>query len=144
MELFIGLGILLIVIVIFGALAGGESFGDTIRKGFNKGCGCLATILIIIVIFIIAVTIFYTSDTKKDSTPKETVSSSNDYAYFIIKKDCATYTKPDKSSEISEYLKAGQELYIENLNKFNYFYEVKWPNGRKSYILKGNLRRKIE
>lgn len=35
--------IIFIVIIILGVLFGGESFGDTIRKG----CGCLVSIIII-------------------------------------------------------------------------------------------------
>jgi len=42
--------IILIVIVILGVLVGGESFGDTLRKG----CGCVITIIVIgIIIFLI-------------------------------------------------------------------------------------------
>lgn len=131
--MFYALGVLLIVIIILGALFGGKYFGDTIRKG----CGCLVLLLVII----IGAIIIYISE---DSTPQEKASSSNDYGYFIVKQNSETYTKPNKNSEISGYIESGQELYIVNVNKFNYFYEVSEDNGSKSYILKDNLRRKIE
>lgn len=41
--------VLFIIIVILGALAGGNSFGGTVRKG----CGCLVAIFV--VMFVIAV-----------------------------------------------------------------------------------------
>jgi hypothetical protein len=37
---------LLIVIIILGALAGGNSFGGTVRKG----CGCLAAIVVVLLV----------------------------------------------------------------------------------------------
>ena len=135
MDIFI---IILIVIIILGALIGGKNLGDTVRKG----CGFFVFLLIIIIGAII-----YTiniSDTKKDSSPQEKVSTSNDNAYFIVKQNCETYTKPNKNSKILGQLETGKEIYIENINKFNYFYEVNEGNGRKSYILKDNLKKKIE
>ncbi|MCD6542957.1 MAG: SH3 domain-containing protein [Flavobacteriaceae bacterium] len=136
--MFSTLGIILIVIIIFGALIGGKNLGDTVRKG----CGCFVFLLIIIIGAII-----YTiniSEKKNDSTHHEKVLKSYDHAYFIVKQNCATYTKPNKNSKISGYLEAEEELYIENVNKFNYFYEVIEDNGKKSYILKGCLRKKME
>lgn len=41
--------ILFIVVVIIGALLGGNSFGGTIRSG----CGCISVVLIIIVLLAI-------------------------------------------------------------------------------------------
>jgi hypothetical protein len=138
MDIFITLGIFLIVLIIFGALVGGKNLGDTVRKG----CGCFIFLLILI---IGAITIIYTitiSETKKDSNSQEKVSTSNNNTYFIVKQNCETYTKPNKKSKISGYLESGEELYIKNINKFNYFYEVTENNGEKSYILKGYLRKK--
>ncbi len=40
--------VLLIIIIILGALAGGNSFGETVRTG----CGCL--VAIIVVLFVLA------------------------------------------------------------------------------------------
>ena len=37
---------LLVIILILGALAGGEGLGDTIRSG----CGCLVVIIIVLVV----------------------------------------------------------------------------------------------
>lgn len=134
MDIFIGLGILLIVIIIIGAIIGGKNLGDTVRKG----CGCLVIMLIII----IGIIIYTISEKETDSSPQETVSTSNDYAYFIVKQNCETYSKPNINSEILGYLEAEQELYIVNINKFKYFYEVNDDNGKKSYILKEYLRKK--
>lgn len=136
MDIFTILGILLIVVIIFGALMGGKNLGDTVRKG----CGCFVVLLIIIVGAIIY---FYNKpETKKDPSPQEKVSTINDNAYFIVKQNCVTYTKPNKNSEKSGDLEVGEELFIENINKFNYFYEVIEDNREKSYILKECLRKK--
>lgn len=116
--------VILGIIILLGALIGGKHFGDTVRKGF----GCFVLLLVVL----IGILIFNFSQTNEDSPPKEEFSSSKDYAYFIVKHNCETYTKPNKNSEISGYLDAGQEIYIENMNKFNYFYEVNEDNGRKS------------
>jgi len=134
--MFSTLGILLIVIIIFGALLGGKNLGDTVRKG----CGCFIFLLIIIIgVIIYTISI---SEKDNDSKPQEKVLTSYGQAYFIVKQNCETYTKPNKKSKISGYLEAGDEIYIEHINKFNYFYEVKEDNGQKSYILKGYLKRK--
>ena len=43
--------VLLIVIIILGALAGGNSFGETVRKG----CGFLVVIIAILVVFLLII-----------------------------------------------------------------------------------------
>lgn len=133
MELFGWLGVLLIIIIIVGALLGGRYLGDIIRKG----CGCLV-ILLWILIFIAIANYVYDWKNSADS------ASGIEYGYFVVKEDCEIYTKPNIESEIAGYLQAGQELNIDNINKYNYFYEVKGTDGRKSYVLKGRLRRIIE
>ena len=130
MEIFVTL---LVVILILGALIGGKSLGGIIRKGL----GCLVLLLLIS----IGILVFTKSSTKKDAIPQEVDSWSKEHGYFTVKEDCETYTKPDKDSEISGYLKAGHELHIEHVDKFNYFYEVKQDGGRISYVLKENLRK---
>ena len=126
---------LLIVVIILGALLGGKSFGGTVRKG----CGF---ILLVIIIVAIGVIFYSQSESKKAPNNKEAVSSSNASAYFIVKQDCQTYTKPNIKSDISGHLEVGKELLVENINKFNYFYEVSDENGKNSYIRKECLIKK--
>jgi hypothetical protein len=121
---------LLIVIIIVGALLGGKSFGGTVRKG----CGFL--ILLVVIIAAIGVFSYWRSESKMDSNNKEAVSSSDAPAYFIVKQDCQTYTKPNIKSDISGHLEVGEELFVENVNKFNYFYELSDENEKKSYVKK--------
>src|SRR6056297_3800143 len=125
---------LLIIIIILGALLGGKNFGDTVRKG----CGFLILLMIIIVAIIL--TFYSPYGFKKDTYKQETVSSSDFSSYFIVKQDCETYTKPNNKSEISGNLVLGQKLYIENVNKYKYFYELKNDSG-KSYVKKEFLKR---
>jgi hypothetical protein len=129
---------LLIVVIILGALLGGKSFGGTVRKG----CGFL--ILVVIIIIAISVFFYWQSESKKDPNNKEAVSSSNVPAYFIVKQDCQTYTEPDIKSDISGHVEVGKELLVENINKFNYFYELSDEDGKKSYVRKECLIKKIK
>ena len=41
--------VLLVVIVILGALAGGNTFGETIRNG----CGCLVVIVLVLIVLVL-------------------------------------------------------------------------------------------
>ena len=41
--------VLLVIIIILGALAGGNSFGDTIRTG----CGCLMAIIVVLFVLVL-------------------------------------------------------------------------------------------
>ena len=116
---------LLIIAIILGALLGGKSFGSTVRKG----CGSL--ILLVIIIVAIGVIFYSQSESKRAPHNKEAVSSSTTPAYFIVKQYCQTYTKPNIKSDISGLLEEGKELLVENVNKFNYFYEISDENGKK-------------
>ena len=127
---------LLIVVIIIGALLGGKSFGGTVRKG----CGFF--ILLVIIIVAIGVIFYSQPESKKAPNSKEAVSSSNASAYFIVKQNCQTYAKPNIKSDISGHLEVGKELLVENVNKFNYFYEVSDENGKNSYVRKGCLIKK--
>jgi uncharacterized protein YpmB len=121
---------LLIVIIILGAILGGKSFGGTVRKG----CGFI--ILLIIIIVALGVIFYSESESKNSPNNKEAASSSNASAYFIVKQDCQTYTKPNIKSNISGHLEVGKELLVKNVNKFNYFYEVSDEKGKNSYVRK--------
>lgn len=125
---------LLIVVIILGALLGGKSFGGTVRKG----CG----FLILIIIIAIGVIFYAWSESKKAPNNKEATSSSIDSAYFIVKQGCQTYTKPNIESDISGNLEVGKEFLVENVNKFNFFYEVTDENAKISYVRKECLIRK--
>ena len=46
--------VLFIIIVILGALAGGNSFGETVRKG----CGCLVVMFIVVLVLVVLLAAF--------------------------------------------------------------------------------------
>lgn len=121
----------LVVVIIIGALLGGKSFGGTVRKG----CG----FLIMLVIIAIAIGIFFYSrtDSKKIPENKEVIST-----HFTVKENCRTYIKPNIESDVSGNLEIGKELFVEDINKFNYFYEVTDKNGKKTFVRKECLKRK--
>jgi hypothetical protein len=127
---------LLIIVIIVGAILGGKSFGGTIRKG----CGFL---VVIIVLILAIVFILYTrTELKEDSTNQKEVSITHESAYFYVNQDCQAYTKPNIESDTSEYLNLGTELFVENVNKFIYFFEVINENEDKIYIRKEFLTKK--
>lgn len=72
---------------------------------------------------------------------KKAASSSSPTNYFIVKEDCPTYTKPNIESSISGYLVIGNEIHVENVNKYKYFYQVPDKNGKKRYVKKECLRK---
>ena len=121
---------LLIIAIILGALLGGKSFGGTVKKG----CGFL--ILLVIIIFTLGLIFYSLPNSKKAPHDKEEVSSSNASAYFIVKKNCQTYKKPNIESDPSGQLEVGKELLVENVKKFNYFYELSDENGKTMYVRK--------
>jgi uncharacterized protein YpmB len=126
--------VLLIIVIILGAILGGKSFGGTVRIG----CGFLVILLIIMVI--IGVILYSNSDSKRVPDNKEAVSSSNTTAYFIVKQNCQTYEKPNIESDITGQLEEGEEILVENVNKFKYFYEVSNENGENRYVRKECLK----
>lgn len=133
MELLV---LLLIVVIIIGALLGGKSLGGTVRKG----CGCL----ILLAVITIAVSVFYYSqtDSKETHEDKKSFSATNNSVYFIVKENCQTFIKPNIESDVSGNLEIGTEYFVEDINKFNYFYEITDKNGRKSFVRKDCLKRK--
>lgn len=125
--------VFLVIIIILGALLGGKSFGDTIRKG----CGCSLFLVILMFALLIITGIFLAVGTKTHHkiTPFE-------QTYFIAKQDCETYTKPDIKSDTTGYLRVGEELTVENTNLFNYFYKITDKKGKSSYVRKECLVKK--
>ena len=125
--------VLLAVVVIIGALLGGKSFGGTVRKG----CGFLIMLLIL---GIIAFGILYyirTNPADQESIP--TLENSPNY---IATENCTTYSKPDIESTSEGSLETGNDYFVEDSSKFEYFYEITFKNGEKLFVLKGCLERK--
>lgn len=129
MEVLVLLG----VVVIIGALLGGKSFGGTVRKG----CGFLIMLLIL---GVIAIAIFYYSRT--DTEDQEAISTTENSANYIAKENCSTYSKPDIESTSEGSLEIGEDYFVEDNNKFNYFYEITSQNGEKLFVMKECLERK--
>lgn len=133
MELII---LLLILVIILGALLGGKSFGETVRKG----CG----FLILLVIIVIGIGIFYYSQTNSKKTPvnQDVISTGDNSAYFIVKENCKSHIKPNIESDVSRNLEIGEEFFVKDINKFNYFYEITDKNKKKTFVRKECLKRK--
>ncbi|NNC94922.1 MAG: hypothetical protein HKN92_05120 [Chitinophagales bacterium] len=110
---------LLVIVIIVGALLGAKSLGGTIRTG----CGCISLVIIVGIILI-----------------GLRMNTSDSNTNFEVIQHCKTYTKPDINSEVNGSVNAGVEIYVEDKDKYNYFYEVETNSGDKYYILKENLR----
>ncbi|MDC9721570.1 MAG: hypothetical protein PSN34_02195 [Urechidicola sp.] len=110
---------LLIVLIIIGSLLGGKSFGGTIRKG----CGFVIFLLILAV----AIGLFWTND---------------DSVNFSASKNCQIYTKPNIESDTSGVLEIGKEFFVEDIDKFDYFYEITDENEKTVFVRKECLTRK--
>lgn len=124
--------VLLTVVVIIGALLGGKSFGGTVRKG----CGFLIMLLII---GIVAIGIFYYS--KTNSEDQETISTIENLTNFVAKENCDTYIKPNIESASGGSLEIGKDYFVEDRNKFNFFYEITINNGEKLFVRKECLKK---
>lgn len=125
--------VLLAVVVIIGALLGGKSFGGTVRKG----CGFLIMLLIF---GIIAIGIFYSSRTNPED--QEAISATENSPNYIATENCVTYSKPDIESVSSGYLEKDKDYFVENSDKFKYFYEITFQNNAKLFVRKECLARK--
>ncbi len=104
------------------------------------GCGFIA--LAAFVLVVLGLIIFWLPGLNDSAENREAVPTRNVSAYFIVKEDCPTYTKPDIRSDTAGSLEAGKELFIKNINKFIYFYEVIGEDAGKSYVRKKCLGRK--
>lgn len=129
MEVLVLLG----VVVIIGALLGGKSFGGTVRKG----CGFLIMLLILGIVVIGILYYIRTNPADQESIP--TLENSPNY---IATENCTTYSKPDIESTSEGSLETGNDYFVEDSSKFEYFYEITFKNGEKLFVLKGCLERK--
>ena len=127
---------LLIIVIIIGALLGGKSLGETVRIG----CGVL--IMLIIIAFAIGLFFYSGTDSQKTYENHNSISTSDNSAHFIVNENCQTYIKPNIESDESGNLEIGDEYFVKNINKFNYFYEITDKNGHKAFVRKECLKRK--
>lgn len=122
-----------IIVVIIGALLGGKSFGGTIRKG----CG----FFVMLVIIAIAMSVYSSRIDLENGPENQEVSSTVDKsARFVVKENCQTYTQPNIKSDSSGNLENGRDLFVEDINKFDYFYEITNGNGKKEFVRKECLK----
>lgn len=124
----------MVVIIIIGALLGGKSFGETVRKG----CG----FLMLLVIIAIGIFFYSRTDLKKTPEDQEVISTVDNSVHFVVKENCQTYIKPNIESASSRNLEMGKDYFVEDINKFNYFYEITNKNGKKLFIREECLKRK--
>ncbi|MFC2080351.1 SH3 domain-containing protein [Bacteroidota bacterium] len=127
---------LIIIVIIAGAILGGKTFGGTIRKG----CGFLV-VLVLLIIAIVYV-LYALPKLKEDFSNQKENSTVQESGYFFVNQDCQTYTKPDIKSDTLGSLKTGTELFVKNINQFNYFYKVTNEDGKKVYVRKESLTKK--
>lgn len=127
--------VLFIIVIIIGAFLGGDSFGGTIRKG----CGCL---IILALGIMIGISLIIETESDNASEDQDSISNAVNSAYFIVQENCQVYVKPDIESDEAGNLAIGNELFVYDINKFNYFYEFTDANGLKAFIRKECLKRK--
>jgi outer membrane protein assembly factor BamE (lipoprotein component of BamABCDE complex) len=127
-----GIIFLLIVIIIFGALLGGKTFGGTVRKG----CSLLLAVLLVL----FGAYFFLNSNAEEDSTHSDTIPTIIEKSNYISKHKCALYEKADINSEVIRYIEEGEYFNVRDKDKFNYFYEVFDDDLGHCYILKDDLK----
>ena len=127
---------LLIVAVIIGALLGGKTFGGTVKRG----CGFL------VVLVLLAATggayILWKNYSERIRENQEVISIGDNSAYFIVTDTCPTYVKPNIESHVYGSLEAEKEIFVETIDKFNYFYEISDETGKRVFVRKECLKRK--
>lgn len=122
-------------VILIGAILGGNTLGGTVRKG----CGFLA---LVIVLGSILLMVLQNLDERKIPDDKEVITTVDDSVYFEVKNDCPTYVRPNIESEISGGLIIGEEYFVEEADKFNYFYEITDNSGEKVFVRKPCLERR--
>jgi hypothetical protein len=125
---------ILIVIVILGALLGGKGFGSVVRRG----CG-FVLLLIIGAVVIIFIGVWYDQSatiTEPPGSNRNSLSTDNG-AYFQAKETCPIYSKPDIDSDTLDFLKFDSQIWVENPDRYKYFYTLIENNQDVGYVRKG-------
>ena len=122
---------LLAAAIIIGALLGGRTFGETVRKG----CGCMAVVLLIFLGLFAFLVIIPNAEPTYD--PVEEAA----YLTFIATDNCTAYASPDISSNVVGELESGRKYVVQNADRFQYFYEVARSDDIIQYVRKECLTR---
>ncbi len=70
------------------------------------------------------------------------ISNTENLTNYIAKENCTTYSKPDIESTAEGNLETGKDYFVEDSNKYNYFYEITFQNGENLFVKKECLERK--
>lgn len=84
----------------------------------------------------------FTDRFKKTPEYQEEILESDNSANFLVKENCQPFVKPNIESDVSGNLEIGQEFFVEDIDKFNYFYEITAKSGKKAFVRKEYLKRK--
>lgn len=129
----------LVIIIIIGALLGGKTFGETLKKG----CGFIFIMIILLALGIGLLFYYYkVSDKAVENENHKTNLSTDNSTYFIAQKNCRAYQKPDIQSKIIDSIEIGEDFFVKETNKFIYFYKVEDAEGKILHIQKECLKKK--
>ena len=128
--------VLLIIVLIVGAILGGNSFGGTIRKG----CGFLL-LLVMILLFVGIIALLVTSSNSTSSSQEE-FSVDGNSAHFTAIDNCVFYSKPNIESDTLGALEIGSVFFVEEVERFKYFYTITDEDENRVYVRKNCLERK--
>lgn len=130
-----GIIILLVVIVIVGAIRGGESFGDTVRKG---ACGLIAlTFGLVFLFFVISVLI----DKCERNKPQQSVTTQKSIFgdYDPIKPEKPIYKTAKLSEIIGDAAKTQEKFTV--ICEYKQSFKLKTEkNGNICYIKKEDVK----
>lgn len=124
---------LVLGIALLGALLGGRSFGETLRKG----CGCLSGILL--VAFLGTLTVFLIGLSAEDTPPAPVPRARPDAGPYRVTRATPAHARPDIRSDTLLFLEPGTPLRVEEPERFRYFYGFTTGEGQRAYVLKDRV-----
>lgn len=147
-----GIIVIVLLAIVFGALSGGENFGDTMRKGL----GCIFSLVVLVVGVLIFIEYkdrnsggsFSGGGNSGGGSSGLYSSNSEDngtHTFVVRREDTPCYVNPNKNSAVDGYVSKGDTLYIEGINEYKYFYRVELKDEQGNldinYLLKDHLRK---
>jgi hypothetical protein len=131
----VGWLILLVIVVLIGALLGGESFGGTIRKG----CGFLFLVGIGLIVLSLFTCPRLNMDDAGETDTKYQVPASSER--FLVQQSSPLYSKPDVQSDTMAVLRIGDEVVVPDPDRYTYFYWMHTAAGLDGYVRKDCLKK---
>lgn len=124
---------LVLGIALLGALLGGRSFGETLRKG----CGCLSAILFLA--FLAAFSLFLIGLSAEDATPDPVRRTHPGSTTYRVSRSTPAHVRPDIRSDTLLLLTPGTRLVVDDPERYRYFYGFFTSEGLRAYVLKDQV-----